>query len=90
VDLHVDSRKNVLQLPIEAIFQKSGEKYVTIIKQDNTFEDTEVKLGLANSTMIEILKGVSAGDEVKIPVIGRPTPGGAPGVPSGGGGGGFH
>ena len=83
-DIYVDKKDSVLQLPMEAVWEKKGKKYVTLLKGQNTFEDVEVTTGLKNNVMVEIIKGLKEGDEIKLPEIkgGSQTPG--PGGPGGG------
>ena len=65
-DIHVEKKKDVLQLPIEAVWQKDGKSYVTLVNGDK-FEDREVSTGIRNNIMIEITKGLKEGDKIKIP-----------------------
>ncbi|HPZ09557.1 MAG TPA: efflux RND transporter periplasmic adaptor subunit, partial [Candidatus Eremiobacteraeota bacterium] len=67
-DIHVAKKEKVLQLPLEAIRDKDGKKYVTILKGEKS-EEVEVKTGMKNNIMIEIISGVSEGDEIKIPKV---------------------
>ncbi|MEQ8223478.1 MAG: HlyD family efflux transporter periplasmic adaptor subunit [Candidatus Eremiobacterota bacterium] len=87
-DIYVAKKDSVLQLPLEAVWEKKEKKYVTILKAPNSFEDVEVTTGLKNNVMVEIVKGLKEGDEIKLPEIkgGSQTPG--PGGPGGGPGGG--
>ena len=81
-DIFIEHKEKVLQLPIEAVKNKKGKKYVTIVKEPNVFEEVEVKTGVKNSILIEIVEGVNEGDEIKIPDVnaeeeensGRPGP----------------
>jgi len=68
-DIHVEHKENVLQLPIEAVWQKDGKSYVTLVKEGDKFEDVEVSTGIKNNIMVEITSGVSEGEEVKVPEI---------------------
>ncbi len=68
-DIHVEHKENVLQLPIEAVWQKDGKNYVTLIKEGDKFEDVEVTTGIKNNIMVEIISGVSEGEEVKVPEV---------------------
>ena len=84
-DIFVAKKDAALQLPREAVVEKKGKKYVTLIKEKNKFEDVEVTTGLKNNVMYEILKGVKEGDEIKLPEIksGGSTPGPGGGLPGG-------
>ncbi|MEQ8186494.1 MAG: HlyD family efflux transporter periplasmic adaptor subunit [Candidatus Eremiobacterota bacterium] len=87
-DIYVAKKDSVLQVPLEAVWEKKGKKYVTLVTGKNTFTDSEVTTGLKNNVMIEIVTGLKENDEVKLPEIkgANQTPG--TGGPPGGGPGG--
>lgn len=77
VTIAVQSKSNVLTVPVEAIIEKNGKKYVMV--QDTQKSTTsnkktstntssgklvEVKTGLKNKTLIEIVSGVTEGQTV--------------------------
>ena len=66
-DIYVDTRKDVLQLPIQAVWKKDDKNYVTLISENKTLKDVEVTTGISDDVMIEILTGVSEGNEIKLP-----------------------
>jgi multidrug efflux pump subunit AcrA (membrane-fusion protein) len=80
-DIYVAKKDSVLQLPLEAVVEKKGKKYVTLMTETKTFNDVQITTGLKNNVMIEIVKGLKEGDEVKLPEIkgGQSTPGGGGG-----------
>ncbi len=87
-DIYVAKKDSVLQIPLEAVWEKKGKKYVTLLKAPNSFEDVEITTGLKNNVMVEIVKGLKEGDEIKLPEIkGGDQPSGQPGGPGGPGGG---
>ncbi|MCR8633264.1 efflux RND transporter periplasmic adaptor subunit [Paenibacillus radicis (ex Xue et al. 2023)] len=62
-------KKDIITLPIEALQQQQGKRYVTLQNPDGTREDKhEVKIGIRNKTDIEITDGLKAGDKVVIPL----------------------
>jgi HlyD family secretion protein len=70
--INTDKKENALYLPYRAVLseQKDGRKYVKIIN-NGTAEEKDVILGLkADDGFIEILSGVSQGEEVVLKTIG--------------------
>ncbi len=70
VRIHIDVRRGVVALPIEAVVKDAGKSYVTrVVKGDHGKEATdkiEVKVGARNDREIEITSGVASGDRVLI------------------------
>ena len=71
VKFHIDVRKGVLKLPIEAVTKEEGKFYVSklVEKQPGkakTAEKLEIKVGVRNDREQEILSGVAESDEVVI------------------------
>lgn len=62
----VDTNKNALLVPIDAIQTIDGEKSVTVVKEDGTTEKRKVTIGLVNNENAEILEGVSEGEQVQV------------------------
>ncbi|MGI6066956.1 MAG: efflux RND transporter periplasmic adaptor subunit [Bacillota bacterium] len=87
----ITARKDqVLWLPIEAVQQRGGEKFV-MVRKDGKDEAVNVQVGLVSDNMAEITEGLAEGDEVvymaasggQSQMRGRmmmPTPGGGGGV----------
>ncbi|MEM7403601.1 MAG: efflux RND transporter periplasmic adaptor subunit [Myxococcota bacterium] len=59
----LDSRSNVLQLPLSTLFMKEGQQYVVLVHNNKT-KQQQVSLGLRNSTHVEVLAGLQSGDMV--------------------------
>ncbi len=66
-DIYVDTRKDVLQIPVQAVWKKDDKNYVTLVSEKKTLTDVEVTTGISDDVMIEILTGVSEGNEIKLP-----------------------
>jgi len=64
VRIVVANRRNVLQLPLEAVTQEGGEATVTVLRRSDQPISRTVKLGLANNKSVEIVKGLRAGERV--------------------------
>ncbi|WP_281887416.1 efflux RND transporter periplasmic adaptor subunit [Paenibacillus sp. YYML68] len=65
-DIIIADRKNVLLLPTQAVQQRGGRSMVSIQKADGTVERKDVKVGVNDSTNVEIVEGLSEGDQVVI------------------------
>jgi len=66
VNFHIDERNNVLELPLSAVKKKGGRSYA-FVRQDSTVKPVQIKTGLENTSKVEIISGLSEGDEVVIP-----------------------
>jgi HlyD family secretion protein/macrolide-specific efflux system membrane fusion protein len=70
VRIHIDTRKDVLRLPIEAIVKEKGKTYVTRVEEGEKGKlrsiKTEVEVGARNDRDQEIVSGVKQGDRVLI------------------------
>ena len=64
VRIVVANRRNVVQLPLEAVTQEGGEATVTVLDRSGQPVSRTVKLGLANNKNVEIVKGLRAGERV--------------------------
>ncbi len=73
-ELTIEERKDVLNVPVEAV--SSGEApTVYLIGKDNKIEERPVKIGLETPNRIEIVNGLQQGDLVFIGNRGRVRPG---------------
>jgi HlyD family secretion protein len=68
-EILVQDKKNILVLPVEALQQQRGQRFVSLQKADGTIEKQhEVKIGLRSQTLVEITEGLNEGDKVIVPV----------------------
>lgn len=65
VDIIAAERKDVLYAPLEAIIEKGRRKEVFVIK-DGKFTPRQIKTGLQDETSVEIIEGLTKGEEVKL------------------------
>lgn len=72
VNIHIETKKNVLTLPIEAVVKEKGEYYVHRVLGNATkdakvrVDKVKVKVGTRNDRNQEIISGISAGDRILI------------------------
>jgi HlyD family secretion protein len=66
VRIHISERPNVLVIPRGALFIDGGKRYVYLV-QDNRLHRRDIKVGIANPTMIEVLSGLQESDQVALP-----------------------
>ncbi|MGM9924479.1 MAG: efflux RND transporter periplasmic adaptor subunit [Bacillus sp. (in: firmicutes)] len=61
----VESKTEVLYIPVEAVYTSGGKKYVL----NGNGEKTTVETGIANDMYVEIVSGLSEGDTVQLPQV---------------------
>jgi RND family efflux transporter MFP subunit len=67
--VHIETRPQVLSLPIEAIAKETGKSFVTKVVGDQKkprTEKIEVQLGARNDREVEVVSGVKEGERVLI------------------------
>jgi HlyD family secretion protein/macrolide-specific efflux system membrane fusion protein len=68
--VHIETRKEILSLPIESVVKDQGKQYVTRVildaKGKQKTERVEVKIGARNDREMEIVSGLSEGTKVLI------------------------
>jgi multidrug resistance efflux pump len=62
ISIHVDERKDVLQIPVQAVNENDGELYC-IVRGESDWQYRKVTLGPTNSEYV-IVKGLEVGDMV--------------------------
>ena len=69
VTIHVDDvRSDTLAIPLQCVIggTELGSVRKVFVKANGGYEEREVKLGLANERMVEVVEGLKEGDEVVI------------------------
>jgi HlyD family secretion protein len=66
VRIHISERPNALVIPRGALFIDGGKRFVFVV-QDNRLHRRDIRVGIANPTMIEVLSGLQEGDQVALP-----------------------
>lgn len=64
-----ESKENVLAVPVEAVKDIKGEKYVLVFKDNAIPTLQKVELGISNGRMVEITNGLVASQEVELPQV---------------------
>jgi HlyD family secretion protein len=67
VSILTDSKKNILILPIDAIFSKNERRYVFIESLKGLMEQ-DIQVGIVNEDYAEILMGLKEKDIVLVPI----------------------
>jgi len=63
VTIKVGESKNTLMVPLSAVKEIKGQKYIQIMVDDKP-QSVQVQLGLASDEKVEVLSGVKEGDKV--------------------------
>ncbi|HWQ60748.1 MAG TPA: efflux RND transporter periplasmic adaptor subunit, partial [Negativicutes bacterium] len=66
VTVNVAESKNVLTVPLSAVKEESGQKYVTVMAGGKE-QKTPVKTGLSDDEKTEVVSGLNEGDQVVLP-----------------------
>jgi HlyD family secretion protein len=72
-DIVLDERKQVLALREALIQYEKGTPFIEVETTPQVYVRRDVKLGLSDGNMVEIVSGVSAGDRVKKPLNAGPA-----------------
>jgi len=62
--LVVDRRENTVSVPLNAVLEKGGDKFVYIIDANNVAHKKAVETGIKNDEYIEIISGVQNGEKL--------------------------
>jgi HlyD family secretion protein len=66
VHIHVSERPSVLVVPRGAVYIDSSKRFVFRV-EDDRLHRRDIKVGIANPTIIEVLSGLQQGDVVALP-----------------------
>jgi multidrug efflux pump subunit AcrA (membrane-fusion protein) len=64
IEAVMEERKNTLKLPIAGLFEEHGSKFAYLYVPGASAKKVPVSIGLRNEMDVEILKGLSEGDQV--------------------------
>lgn len=62
--LVVDRRENTVSVPLNAVLEKGGDKFVYIVDANNIAHKKAVETGIKNDENIEIISGVQKGEKL--------------------------
>ncbi|OAA90250.1 efflux RND transporter periplasmic adaptor subunit [Clostridium ljungdahlii] len=68
VSITTDSKNNVLVIPVEAVRDINGGKYV-LVYDGNKTSMKKVELGISDGKSVEVTNGLIAGEEVQLPQV---------------------
>ena len=66
VRIHISERPSVIVVPRGAVYIDGSKRFVFVVKDDRLHR-RDIKVGIANPTMIEVLSGLQQGDVVALP-----------------------
>jgi HlyD family secretion protein len=66
VRIHISERPSVLVVPRGAVYIDGGRRFVFVV-QDDRLHRRDIKVGITNPTMIEVLSGLQNGEAVALP-----------------------
>ncbi len=64
IRLHAGARENVLVIPAEAVVRSGVREQVFVVREPGKFEPREVTLGVESDGWVEVLSGLSEGEQV--------------------------
>lgn len=67
VVLNIETKENVLAIPLDATRTREGKTYVDVRTGETTFEEREIQVGLETDDMIEVISGLNADQEIVLP-----------------------
>jgi HlyD family secretion protein len=68
VSITTDSKNNVLTIPVEAVRDINGGKYV-LVYDGNKTSMNKVELGISDGKSVEVTNGLVAGEDVQLPQV---------------------
>lgn len=68
VTINIGERKDVLVVPLSAVKEEKGQKYVEVMVNGKS-QNTSVTLGLSDDEQVEIIKGLEEGDNIILPAV---------------------
>ncbi|MCR9243788.1 MAG: HlyD family secretion protein [bacterium] len=63
-EIEIETRPDVLYVPLQAVFAEDGEQFCHIMGEDSKPVRKKVEIGPANDNFVEILNGLDQGDDV--------------------------
>ena len=63
-NVEVNAVEGALTVPIQAVLDANGSKYVFVVQSDDTVKKSRVQLGALTDTQAQVLSGIGVGDTV--------------------------
>ena len=80
VSFNVGERNNVVAIPLTAVKDSKGQRFVQLVRPDGEVKSVVVTTGLVGEEQIEVVSGLAVGDVLMLPLSkGAAGTGGAPG-----------
>jgi RND family efflux transporter MFP subunit len=67
VSITIDTRQNVLTIPLEATRERDGKTYVDVKTGEDTFEERAIEVGMETDDDVEVISGLTLQDSIVIP-----------------------
>lgn len=67
VTINLETRKNVLTIPLDTTRQRDEKTFVDVRTGDQTIAEREITIGLETDEWVEVISGLSPDDEVVVP-----------------------
>jgi HlyD family secretion protein len=69
VDIIISDTRDILYVPVEAVYKENGKEYVDVLTEENETKKVEVTTGNYDYNNIEIKSGLSEGDTIILSAI---------------------
>jgi len=83
VSVNIGERKNVVVIPILAIKDNKGQRFVQVVGSDGQTQSIKITTGMSSTDQIEVLSGLNPGDTLMLPQAKGAATTAAPGGPGG-------
>lgn len=64
--VNVSSRPNALTVPVQAVSNSGGNRFVLVVNRENVVEERQIVTGFEGAARVEVLDGVQAGEAVVV------------------------
>jgi RND family efflux transporter MFP subunit len=71
ISIPIASASDVVSVPISAVFRAEGNKKVVYVRNGESTERREVKIGVTNTDYAQVINGVNDGEEILLVEPGR-------------------
>ncbi len=64
VNIFTNPDSNVVAVPRDAVVQDGATSRVWVVREDRTIELRQIKVGVSNGQMIQVVEGLAPGDNI--------------------------